>query len=108
MPDRRECPQCKRTRWIPLATDPYCAESCERAARRVERAAAVAAPLVRCCICGAAWPASSPDVEYRSLDRQWWCADETDCTSRAARIKAAMLAALDRVWDQLERDGWRI
>ena len=63
---------------------------------------------ITCCICGHVWPASSPGAEYRSLDKQWWCADETDCTARAARQKAEMLAALDAAWDQLERQGWRI
>ena len=118
MPSRRLCPGCQRRRWIPLATGPYCTESCQRAAIRREAdmipppapkyGGPVPGPFVHCCICGATWPAHSPGVEYRSLDHQWWCADETDCTNRAARVKAQMLAALDAAWDQLERDGWRI
>ena len=39
MPSRRLCPQCKRTRWIPRHTNPYCTPSCKRAALAAAEAA---------------------------------------------------------------------
>jgi hypothetical protein len=77
-------------------------------------------PDVTCCICGHLWLATSSNVEYRALDGRWWCADEAACTARRARAEAAaitdtgteeiaaMYRALDRVWDDLERTGWRL
>ena len=77
--------------------------------------------LVYCCICGIACDPSDPAVTYRSLDRKWWCADETDCTDRAARASLALLAdqarageladmdrALESVWADLEANGWKL
>jgi hypothetical protein len=40
---------------------------------------------VACCICGQVWDPRDPGVLYRSLDRAWWCDDETACTDRRAR-----------------------
>jgi hypothetical protein len=81
-----------------------------------------AAPNVTCCICGQLWNPADPRVDYRSIDRRWWCADETDCTDRRARMArleahgtstppgtlAAMYRALDQVWAELEQQGWRV
>jgi hypothetical protein len=78
-----------------------------------------AAPNVTCCICGQLWNPADTRVDYRSLDRRWWCADETDCTARRARIEAqaiatpaadlaAMYRALDQVWAELEQQGWKV
>ena len=72
--------------------------------------------MVSCCICGEDWPAASPGVEYRSLDRRWWCRDETRCTDRRARRDAlaearmrrdvaemeAMQGALQAVWVNID------
>jgi hypothetical protein len=90
---------------------PYCTASCQRAARRVA-----------CCICGALHDPRDPAVSYRSLDKKWWCADETACTERRALAEvaghagittpagdlAAMYRALDAVWADLEANGWRL
>jgi len=113
VPRQLTCPQCRRPRWIPAFTAPYCTPGC--------KLAAAAAVTVFCCICGHAHDATSPAVEYRSLDRKWWCADETGCTDRAARGQltaelaatpaadlAAMYRALDTVWAALEINGWTI
>jgi hypothetical protein len=111
VPSRRTCPQCHRERWIPLATAPYCTESCQRAARRVT-----------CCICGIQRDPTSRAVSYRSLDKKWWCADETACTERRALAEitgrggtgapaadiAAMYRALNQVWAGLEKNGWEL
>jgi DNA-binding GntR family transcriptional regulator len=70
-------------------------------------------PNVNCCV---------PRVLYRSLDHRWWCQDEIECMTRAGHIEehqriidqaraddlAAMYRALDRVWADLEQQGWRI
>ena len=53
------------------------------------------AVFVFCCICGQPWDSSFPAVEYRSLDRKWWCADETACTARRARAEAILQAAAE-------------
>jgi DNA-binding GntR family transcriptional regulator len=79
-------------------------------------------PNVNCCVCGQLWNSGDPRVLYRSLDHKWWCQDETECMSRAGHIEehqriidqaraddlAAMYRALDRVWADLEAQGWRI
>ena len=82
---------------------------------------------VFCCICGAAHDARSPGVLYRSMDRRWWCTDDGSCLDRASALLvrqaeaardramaeaspelAAMYAALDQVWADLEANDWRI
>ena len=70
---------------------------------------------VFCAICGQGFSPMNKAVGYRSLDRRWWCADETDCTDRAARqaITAAMAqvadtAALDQSWASLKAEGWAV
>ena len=62
---------------------------------------------VFCCICGEAWAAGNPAVEYRSLDRRWWCRDETECTGRRARGEAELDAAIGEVLADMEKQGWR-
>lgn len=76
---------------------------------------------MECCVCEQSWDPASPAVTYRSLDRKWWCADETACTDRAARREAlaaagvrtdpatlaAMRRALEESWARLwARTGW--
>lgn len=51
--------------------------------------------VVVCAICWQEWDPRDPAVQYRSLDRKWWCADETACTARRARHEAVLDAALD-------------
>ena len=76
---------------------------------------------VFCCICGQAHDVFDPAVEYRGIDHRWWCTDEGACTDRAVRADlaaihlagaspelAAMYAALDQVWADLEANDWRI
>ena len=78
-------------------------------------------PEVTCCVCGARWQAADPGVKYRSLDRRWWCTDDTAClewASRAAILAAnpvrtdpgdlaKMYRALDESWSRLwDRMGW--
>jgi len=69
--------------------------------------------LVQCCVCGQFYSPLDRAVQYRSLDLRWMCSAERDCHNRAiarttARDRAAMYRALNDVFDQLERDGWRI
>lgn len=76
---------------------------------------------VTCRVCGEPWHPADPGVGYRSLDHQWWCADETACTERASRREimaaagvrsdpatlAAMYRALDESWNRLWAEmGW--
>jgi hypothetical protein len=85
----------------------------------------VYSPVVCCVVCGTMYEACDRAVSYRSLDRDWWCADQDACTARArdqaiaaelaemaARRDpaemAAMYRALESVWRQLELNGWRI
>jgi anthranilate phosphoribosyltransferase len=85
----------------------------------------VFSPVVCCVVCGAMYEACDPAAEYRSLDKEWWCADTDACTARARDQQiaaelaamaarrdpeemAAMLRALESVWRQLEINGWRI
>ena len=55
------------------------------------------------------------------MDRRWWCTDDGSCLDRAVRPTppatgmaeaspelAAMYAALDQVWADLEANDWRI
>lgn len=63
---------------------------------------------VTCTICGKIWPAADPGVSYRSLDRLWWCTDETPCTALAARTQAEDLAGMDAALSELREDGWLI
>jgi hypothetical protein len=69
---------------------------------------------VNCAVCGVLWDVACPGVLYRSIDHSWWCASFTACNARAEHSRqhaeeiARMFAALDQVWDQLEKDGWRI
>jgi hypothetical protein len=71
------------------------------------------------------YEAADKAVSYRSLDRDWWCADQDECTARARELAiaaelagmaarrdpaeiAAMYRALEDAWNQLEANGWRI
>jgi hypothetical protein len=69
---------------------------------------------VACIICGVLWDAADPGVSYRSIDHSWWCANFRCCNTRVEHSRqrsleiAKMFAALDSVWDQLEKDGWKI
>lgn len=69
--------------------------------------------LVQCCVCGQMRNPLDRGVHYRSLDLRWMCADERACHDRAiARTteldRRRMYRALADVWEQLERQGWRI
>jgi len=67
---------------------------------------------VTCCICGVLWNPADRGVSYRSIDHKWWCTSYTACQARVEHARrtdvARMFAALDQVWDQLEKDGWKI
>lgn len=103
MPRQQLCPQCKRSRWIPRYTAPYCTPSCKRDAQPT-------APTVTCCNCGCEWDARDKRVLFRSLDGRWQCVELFECRERQRRRSdvAAMQRALDGVWAKLEESGWRI
>lgn len=103
MPSRQLCPQCKRARWIPAYTAPWCTPSCKRAAQPT-------APAVTCCACSARWDARDKRVLFRPLDGRWQCVELWECRERERRRAdvAAMRRALDQVWGVLEANGWRI
>lgn len=81
---------------------------------------------VQCCICGREDHTQSRGICYRSADGKWECADEIACLARrranvaeeermaaeyADRLRHGqaiddMQRALDKVWAQLEREGW--
>lgn len=65
---------------------------------------------VTCCVCLVRWDPADPGVSYRSIDNRWWCTNYRACKDRKQHAEdvAAMYRALDAVWDQLERDGWRL
>lgn len=67
-----------------------------------------AAPIIYCCVCGTAFPASDPAVLYRSADGKWWCADEIACRAVLNYTIKMMQAALDDVWAELKENGWKI
>lgn len=101
MSGRGVCAHCGLIRWIPLGNAPYCTKSCQRAA---------AAMAVHCAVCDQPWRAHDPGVAYRSIDGKWQCQDHFACKRRARARNAevaAMYRALDKVWDQLAKDGWR-
>jgi len=64
--------------------------------------------VVKCTICQEPHDPRSQSVCYRSLDHAWECADEYACLVRRTRLIWVMQAALDRVWADLERQGWRL
>ena len=103
MPDRRVCPHCGQRRWIPLAYEPYCTRTCLRDGQPVT-----------CCVCGAQYRPGHPAVQYRSLDRKWWCADEQACTARARAAAApsaplaVMYAEIDAAWERIIKEGWTL
>ena len=73
---------------------------------------------VFCCVCGTPFSTGNPAIEYRSLDRRWWCTDEVACIMRATingqqaqdwmADTAAIQAALTSVWASLDADGWKL
>jgi len=69
-------------------------------------------PVVTCWICGACHSPFRPTVDYRSYDLRWECADKAACYGRSIAAmtpddRAAMYAAFEQVWAELEREGWR-
>ena len=106
MPSQRLCPQCRRTRWIPRHTAPWCTPSCKRAATL-----GPTAPQVTCCACGKEWDARDLEVRFRSLDSRWQCVDMFACRARENRRRAEAAAAADalgRAMARIATNGWAL